>query len=519
MTINDDVNQEPPPPDDGGQNPPPPGGGGGGRARRIARVDAADELVGPGDEVIPVQPTFYVLDELVIDTEKAPGALEYLQTRAREAGWSADAEPNLSSIEVYGEPEEPLPAIRVKLKIPPGAWPPPPAPDAWQLLRQAFAEGRATGIGLNHVGTFDSYGVGPYTANPYTANPYTANPYTANPYTANPYTANVPTGIGSYAVLGFGARQPVTYVGPKPKDAGPDGPVVAVFDTGLGTHDWIDSSVESTVQPLGFPLDAGPEKDARVSEPPLQGNIDAASGHGTFIAGLIRQGCPDARILPVRIAAGDGVIEEADLLQALKNLRTYMEAGGRVDVLNLSFSFYPETGSAFPGAPVEAVLSHIRNKLDCAVVCSAGNGASDKPTFPASLGYTVAVGALNPPGDSIALFSNIGDWVDVYAPGVSLVSTLPPDFEGSVQAGMCDETETDIATGKKLRRTTLDIDDFGGDNAPGGGGFAVWSGTSFAAAVISAAVACEQSAGTAATTGGLVANALAPYEDNTSFLV
>ena len=121
-----------------------------------------------------------------------------------------------------------------------------PTPDAWAVLRQARAnnDGSADGVSLNHVITTDSYGLNPFTANPFTANPFTANPFTANPFTANA----LGVGIASYGAVGFGGRQPVTYLGrepvpkPDPNPAKPmrkrtrlrKRPVVAVFDTGLG---------------------------------------------------------------------------------------------------------------------------------------------------------------------------------------------------------------------------------------------------------------------------------------------
>jgi hypothetical protein len=43
----------------------------------------------------------------------------------------------------------------------------------------------------------------------------------------------------------------------------------------------------------------------------------------------------------------------------------------------------------------------------------------------------VSVGALNP-NTSDALFSNAGSWVRAYAPGASLMSTMPP-FQGGLQ--------------------------------------------------------------------------------------
>src|SRR5690606_36351915 len=86
----------------------------------------------------------------------------------------------------------------------------------------------------------------------------------------------------------------------------------------------------------------------------------------------------------------------------------------------------------------------------------------------------VAVGALNPNGRTDAMFSNTGQWVHTYRVGASLVSTIPP-FEGGLQP-------IARATAGGRVRESIDPDDFTG-------GFAVWSGTSFAAPVFAAELA------------------------------
>jgi subtilisin family serine protease len=250
---------------------------------------------------------------------------------------------------------------------------------------------------------------------------------------------------------------------------------------------------------------------------PLDGYLDAASGHGTFIAGIIRQVSPEADIVSFQIADSQGTVLESDLLDALDALLDLLatpvaDGGLEVDVLNLSLGFFHETpeDGLFERSLLDRLIA-LRSQ-GVAVVCSAGNAATERPSFPAALwawddpefhvddpadaAPHVSVGALNPNG-TVALFSNIGRWVRCYAPGVGVVSTSPP-FRGGIQAG----TRDDVGD---LRRETLDPDDFSA-------GFAVWSGTSFAApyvaARLAAAITADTMAGAAAVAGKARADAL-----------
>ncbi|NNH05453.1 S8/S53 family peptidase [Microbacterium ulmi] len=310
--------------------------------------------------------------------------------------------------------------------------------------------------------------------------------------------------MAGYAYPGFGGRQPVLYAGPAPdagEGAGAERPVVAILDTGCGAHAWLgaDVVIAEDDPDYGGILGVGdPDTDPEVHPSqgdPLDGVIDIASGHGTFIAGIVRQACPSARILPVRVSNSAGIILESDLLGALGRLVALVEAKHPIHVLNLSFSFYHESSdSSTIDSELYALLKRLRAGRTT-IVCSAGNDATDRPSSPASLhawdgneyGLTpeqekadglaphVVVGALNPSGRSTALFSNVGDWVDVYAKGVAIVSAIPRWEAGGIQADLrADEY------GK--RRETFDVDDFGS-------GFAVWSGTSFAAPLVAGGIA------------------------------
>lgn len=277
---------------------------------------------------------------------------------------------------------------------------------------------------------------------------------------------------------------------------------MAIPDTGLGRHPWFDARDDRPARVLrdvdyrGIPI-GGEDNDSRL-EDNLDGNgrLLPCAGHGTFIAGLIRQGCPEATILPIPVVDPDGFVEEVDLYQALVLLLLRhvegLVTGDRsklVDVVTFSLGYYHET----PNSP--AATAFLRELLaefgraGVLVVVAAGNDGTSVPMFPAALagqvvGFDpdvvplVSVGALNP-GEprSTAFFSNTGDWVSCERPGAALVSTMPVTFDGS-------SNRTSAIQRDGRLRATMDPDNFSG-------GFAVWSGTSFAAPVLAAELAAQ----------------------------
>jgi hypothetical protein len=278
-------------------------------------------------------------------------------------------------------------------------------------------------------------------------------------------------------------------------------PVVAVLDTGVAANHWlgvpaktanlgtgsyvlVDTAIQQAVADTGQQVAADPLSecwDEPITSNPLVGELTPYTGHGTFIAGIFRQLVPDARVLAIRIMRPDGVTYVDELQRALVGIKERNEraraAGGDpagfVDVVSLSLRYYPEDRAAVDGlaADIEALTDQ-----GVLVVAAAGNEASARPCYPAALATenerVIAVGALNPNG-SIALFSNEAPWVTAWASGGSVVSTFP-----EVQAAR----QATITVGERdIPRETIDVDSYYG-------GWAIWSGTSFAAPLVAAAV-------------------------------
>jgi hypothetical protein len=298
-------------------------------------------------------------------------------------------------------------------------------------------------------------------------------------------------------------------------------PVIAVVDTGIAPHPWFgipnrtqappaggflavlpglqqailtQEEYQANWQPTQFLLDYW---DAPVSSEPLIGDVDTDTGHGTFIAGIIRQVTPDATVLAVRVTHSDGVIYEGDVLLALWRLYAqvrYAQQHGDphqlIDVVSLSLGYFDEspTPGGYTGHLAQVVGHLIHHGV--LVVAAAGNDSTTRRFYPAAFASVLtlsidggppvlSVGALNPNG-SKALFSNDGSWVHYWATGAAVISTYPVDVQGSEAP---DHTEpSPNLPGLPQRRDGLDPDDFSC-------GFAVWDGTSFAAPLAAAKLA------------------------------
>ncbi len=217
------------------------------------------------------------------------------------------------------------------------------------------------------------------------------------------------------------------------------GITIAVLDTGVDQqHPALAGRLVSGFDFVDFDNDPSEEG---------QHMINPGFGHGTHVAGLIAAAAPDAKIVPVRVLDENGVGNIWVLAEALEWVAALDPDGDpttddKVGVINLSLSTYRETEL------LEEVLDAITcsgddddENADClaldrqgiVVVAAAGNSGTLIREYPAaeSDGNSglIAVGAHDPK-NVLAAFSTYGGWVDITAPGVSLISTVPPNQYG-----------------------------------------------------------------------------------------
>jgi Subtilase family len=345
-----------------------------------------------------------------------------------------------------------------------------------------------------------------------------------------------PSSTDSYVFSGGDTRLPVAVCLPAPERLPLDKcvdrygrrPVVAVLDTGVRAHWWLDVEPDGNDYKLdsadGFveidkkiqdaicangQFAAGnsdrPRQviwdawDKPVTADPLIGELDSDTGHSTFISGIVRQVAPDARVLAVRVMHGDGLVYEGDLLTGLRRLARRValaeahDMTKMVDVLSLSLGYFPETEPKKFTSGLWKVIDVLLG-LGVVVAAAAGNYATSRRFYPAAFAELtppagapplISVGALNPNG-SRAMFSDGGRWITAWASGAIIISTFPTDIQGSRTPELRTRAHSDnqLPEGVSLPRDreSLDFDNYHG-------GFAAWSGTSFSAPLLAAHIA------------------------------
>lgn len=177
-------------------------------------------------------------------------------------------------------------------------------------------------------------------------------------------------------------------------------------------------------------------------------------GHGTHVAGLVASVSENIEILPIQVIsnAPNQPIKPLSLQtfdaknneplaidispsedarqgsQEVANLSERIARGifyaihAKADVINLSIGWPQGQDSQLMREAIKAA-----QQKGIIIVAAAGNDSTQALLRPCQYEGVICVGAARPDG-SLAHFSNFGYGVDVAAPGVSLVSTIPLKF-------------------------------------------------------------------------------------------
>lgn len=215
-----------------------------------------------------------------------------------------------------------------------------------------------------------------------------------------------------------------------------DGVKVAVLDGGFDLrHEYLAGRLGDewdAIDQDGDAQDLGNDSDDDQDQV-----TDRCVGHGTFVAGVVAACAPDATILPIRVLDDEGLGDPSALARGIDKA---VELGA--DVINLSL--------VATTAP-EALQEAIQDAIDAGVVIVTSAGNDPTGPFDASFLEARAIEVGGVDGNLLVTdFSPNASWVDLFAPGDTIVGPLGGDVEDC---------------------------------------YATWSGTSFSCAFVAAAAA------------------------------
>jgi subtilisin family serine protease len=251
------------------------------------------------------------------------------------------------------------------------------------------------------------------------------------------------------------------------------GVTVALLDTGFDSNNtW-----------FGGRVTGDPEQPATDG----YGRLLPNSGHGTFVAGVVVRHAPGARVIVKGVFNGDGIVDDWTAANALADLA---DAKDPVNIVNMSIGAYARRDRGMLACDRAIGYAKFR-RPDIVLVAAAGNERRDRPCFPGADKRVIGVAAVEEVSEDCwrrARFSNYGWWVDACAPGVDLHSTfldytgpvvpyheldLDEEFDVDALLDECGAVSPDACALKPLSF----------------GGTARWSGSSFSAPLVAAAIA------------------------------
>lgn len=196
--------------------------------------------------------------------------------------------------------------------------------------------------------------------------------------------------------------------------------IVAVLDTGVDKNhpDLIGKVIDGKNFTSDYNYDSS--------------NYSDNQGHGTHCAGVIAGSidnngvigvAPEAKLIVGKVLAGNGSGSYDSIIAGIKWATAWTDENGKhVDVISMSLGG-PQHVAGLQSA-IKAAIS-----ADISVICASGNSGDNNHNtnefmYPGAYQEVIEVGATDA-SDNVAIFSNTNAFIDVVAPGVDIVSTMP----------------------------------------------------------------------------------------------
>ncbi|MBU2592526.1 S8 family peptidase [Patescibacteria group bacterium] len=189
---------------------------------------------------------------------------------------------------------------------------------------------------------------------------------------------------------------------------------IAIIDTGIdGSHPDLSEKIISSVDcRLNSSCPPTAAIDIHGHGSHVAGIASAVTNNGIGVAGTSWKG----RLMNIKVLDDSGSGYYSWVADGI-----YWAADNGAEVINLSL------GGKYSSRTLRNAVSYASRK-GVVVVAAAGNQGSNQYSYPAYYSESIAVAATDQ-DDQKASFSNYGLWVDVAAPGVSILSTANGNYQ------------------------------------------------------------------------------------------
>lgn len=257
-----------------------------------------------------------------------------------------------------------------------------------------------------------------------------------------------------------------------PRVGTPLPPVNRVTETGLGvrvsvvdTGWWKASASHPATKRWMHDVTSDPEDEEQLKNGTT---IEEYGGHGTFVAGVIKCLAPGARVEIEGALPKGGAVYESDICEQIKQA---LDEDDLPQLISISAGTYTWKNMGLLGFEMLMATFGL-DGVRTIVVAAAGNDETDDPFYPAAYSWVVGVGSVDS-DKARSTFSNFGKSVDVYARGRDLVNAFPV---GEYVTHYPENMPNGVGEVRKFD------------------GLAQWSGTSFAAPMVTGAIAAQMTA-------------------------
>ncbi len=179
---------------------------------------------------------------------------------------------------------------------------------------------------------------------------------------------------------------------------------IAIIDSGVDpTHPDLAGNLIAGYNFLGNNTDT---QDIQGHGTAVAGSAAAMTDNITGVAGVAW----NSPIMPLVVVNTDGSATYYDIAQAIN-----YAADQGVRIMNISL------GGSSSSSTLQNAVNYAWNK-GAVIIAAASNYSTDTPYYPAACANVVAASATTS-SDTFASFSNYGTWVDISAPGASILTT------------------------------------------------------------------------------------------------